>query len=67
MKYGFEKFNKEFAELNVFDWNKPAIKSYEKVGFKINPNESLQREINGKIWIALNMRIYRSEYEKTCR
>ena len=67
LKYGFEKFNKEFAELNVFDWNKPAIKSYEKVGFKINPNESLQREINGKIWIALNMRIYRSEYEKTCR
>ena len=67
LDYGFEKSNMEFAELNVFDWNKPAIKSYEKVGFKINPNESLKREINGKIWTALNMRIYRNEYKKTCR
>ncbi|AZZ59506.1 GNAT family N-acetyltransferase [Riemerella anatipestifer] len=67
LDYGFENSEKEFAELNVFDWNIPAIKSYEKAGFIINPNESVQREINGKIWTALNMRIYRQEYKKTCR
>ncbi|AQY20980.1 GNAT family N-acetyltransferase [Riemerella anatipestifer] len=67
LDYGFEKSEKEFAELNVFDWNIPAIKSYEKAGFIINPNESIHREINGEIWTALNMRIYRQEYKKTCR
>ncbi|MRM84307.1 GNAT family N-acetyltransferase [Riemerella anatipestifer] len=67
LDYGFENSEKEFAELNVFDWNIPAIKSYEKAGFIINPNESIHREINGEIWTALNMRIYRQEYKKTCR
>ena len=67
LEFGFKKSNMEYAELNVFDWNKPAIKSYEKAGFKIDSNQTLLREINGKIWTAINMKIYRNEYEKTCR
>ncbi|WKS95663.1 GNAT family N-acetyltransferase [Riemerella columbina] len=67
LDFGFQKTDMEFAELNVFDWNKPAIKSYEKAGFVINPNKSLKRTINGKSWTALNMRIYRKDYKKTLR
>lgn len=41
--------------LNVFDWNTPAIKCYEKAGFFVNPDKKLERTVNGKTWIALNM------------
>lgn len=42
-------------ELNVFDWNTGAIKCYEKVGFKINPLQVLERKVKGQTWKALNM------------
>ena len=42
-------------ELNVFDWNQAAIRCYEKVGFKINPNQKLERTVNGQTWTAINM------------
>jgi RimJ/RimL family protein N-acetyltransferase len=42
-------------ELNVFDFNIGAIKCYEKVGFTINPDKKLIREIDGETWTALNM------------
>ena len=42
-------------DLNVFDWNKGAIKCYKKVGFQINHEKSDEMLINGKIWTRLNM------------
>lgn len=60
----FNIFGKEIVELNVFDWNTGAIKCYEKAGFKINPDKKLERKVNGKIWIALNMIIDRIGYEE---
>ena len=42
------------VDLNVFDWNKGAIKCYEKVGFKINQNNSDKMTVNGNIWTRLN-------------
>ncbi|SHL27624.1 GNAT family N-acetyltransferase [Flavobacterium saccharophilum] len=42
-------------ELNVFDFNVGAIKCYEKVGFTINPDKKLIREVDGETWMALNM------------
>ena len=48
-----EKVNE--VDLNVFDWNKRAIKCYEKVGFKINPNKTGEMLVNGKVWTKLNM------------
>jgi RimJ/RimL family protein N-acetyltransferase len=44
-----------YLELNVYDWNISAIKCYEKVGFRINPNEIKYSEFDGKKWKALNM------------
>ena len=46
---------KRKIELNVFDWNVGAIKCYEGVGFRINPNKRLERKVNEKTWIAVNM------------
>lgn len=43
------------VDLNVFDWNKRAIKCYEKVGFKINPNKTGEMIVKGKVWTKLNM------------
>jgi RimJ/RimL family protein N-acetyltransferase len=61
----FFKFNKPVAELNVFDWNKGAIKCYEKVGFAINPNKVLERKVKDQTWLALNMTIDRHSYKQT--
>ena len=58
----FDIFNKTEAELNVFDWNKSAIKCYEKVGFVINPNKIFERKIKNETWIALNMVINKQHW-----
>ena len=51
----FQQLNQSRVELNVFDWNAGAIRCYEKAGFVINPNKKLERTVNGKTWIALNL------------
>ncbi len=51
----FTQLNVEKAELNVFDWNIPAIKCYQRSGLVINPGKTKERIVNGKIWTALNM------------
>jgi len=43
------------VDLNVFDWNKAALKCYENVGFRINPDQTNKMIVNGKIWTTLNM------------
>lgn len=42
-------------ELNVYDWNTKAIKCYEKVGFRINPEKFSTMEVKGNTWLSLNM------------
>lgn len=55
VEYCFEQLIVEKVELNVYDWNKSAIKCYEKSGFEINPNKISQIEVKGEMWISLNM------------
>ncbi len=43
------------ADLNVFDWNKGAIRCYEQVGFKINSECVNTQILDNDIWTALNM------------
>ena len=52
----------EEVDLNVFDWNKNAIRCYEKVGFKIDQNQTTTLEINNKQWILLNMKLKKKAY-----
>lgn len=54
----------ETVELNVFDWNIEAIKCYEKTGFTLNGNKFYNREINGKTWKAVNMKIEKAHWER---
>jgi RimJ/RimL family protein N-acetyltransferase len=51
------------VELNVFDFNIGAQKCYEKVGFVINPDKKLIREVEGKTWTALNMVLNLEEWK----
>jgi RimJ/RimL family protein N-acetyltransferase len=64
LEIAFNKFNKCEASLNVFDWNIYAVKCYEKVGFQINPERNLERHVNGKKWIALNMILNKCDWTK---
>ncbi len=60
IKFSFEHPTITMVELNVYDWNKAAIRCYEKVGFIINPNKKHVHEINGETWTAVNMTIARN-------
>ena len=61
VNYCFQSLNVESIELNVYDWNKSAIKCYEKSDFKINPNKISQIEVNGNIWISINMTLVKTK------
>ena len=64
LEFGFKNFEKNTAELNVFDWNVSAIKCYEKAGFEVNPDLKFERKINNQTWIAINMRIDKNKWQK---
>jgi RimJ/RimL family protein N-acetyltransferase len=62
LDYAFNTLKAESAELNVFDFNKSAIRCYTKCGFKMNAEKVKTTEINGNIWTLHNMRVNRSEW-----
>ena len=55
--HAFTELHASIIELNVFDWNIPAIKCYEKTGFGINTDKAALFEAGDKKWTALNMTI----------
>ncbi|AKK74648.1 GNAT family acetyltransferase [Chryseobacterium sp. P1-3] len=63
LRYGFGHFDKETAELNVYDWNTGAIECYKKVGFTIDPAVRNEAQIDQETWISLNMKIHRKTFE----
>ncbi|MDR7372679.1 GNAT family protein [Flavobacterium aquidurense] len=63
LQYILENRRERNIELNVFDFNIGAIKCYEKVGFVINPDKKLIREVDGETWTALNMVLNLEEWE----
>ena len=58
----FNQYEKQWADLNVFDWNLAAINCYQKAGFTLNPNKRLERKIKDQTWIAINMVITKEKY-----
>jgi len=52
----------EEAMLHVFDWNIPAIKCYEKAGFRINEGKTKSRQVKDKTWMALHMHLNREDW-----
>jgi len=65
LDYAFAHLNREKIELNVFDWNKGAIRCYEKVGFVLNPDKTLLRKVKDQTWTAINMTIDKTTYRKS--
>lgn len=63
LKYGFSHFDKETAELNVYDWNTGAIECYRKVGFAFDPDVKSEAKIDQETWVSLNMKIHRNTFE----
>ncbi|WP_371413714.1 GNAT family N-acetyltransferase [Virgibacillus sp. Bac330] len=64
INYGFEQLNLHRIELEVFDFNTRARKSYEKLGFK---QEGIRREVlfyDGEYHHAIMMSILKDEYLK---
>lgn len=51
----FKEFKYSLVELNVYEWNTPAIKCYEKAGFIINSEKSKSITVNGDVWNSINM------------
>ena len=64
LDHGFNVMNQELIELNVFNWNAPAIRCYEKAGLIKNPEKTMEFDTNGEKWIAFNMSIDRENYKK---
>lgn len=64
LEFLFEEYNVNKVKLGVFSFNKRAIKSYEKCGFKI---EAVQREVLfrfGTYHDGINMAILKEDYYK---
>ncbi|MEF9479102.1 GNAT family protein [Chryseobacterium sp. RRHN12] len=63
LRYGFSHFDRETAELNVYDWNTGAIECYRKVGFVFDPGVKSEATIDKETWVSLNMKIHRNTFE----
>jgi RimJ/RimL family protein N-acetyltransferase len=58
----FQDPNINEVDLNTFDWNTGAIKCYEKVGFKINHDNTGDMLVNGEVWKKLNLTLKREKH-----
>lgn len=63
LEYGFRHFDKETAELNVYDWNTGASECYKKVGFEIDPDVMSEVSIDDELWLSVNMKISKKTFE----
>ncbi|WP_223605490.1 GNAT family N-acetyltransferase [Chryseobacterium sp. OSA05B] len=63
LQYGFRQFDRETAELNVYDWNTGAIECYKKVGFEIDPDVMSEVSIDNELWLSINMKISKNTFE----
>lgn len=61
VEYGFNYLNLKNIMLKVFSFNKRAIKSYEKIGFKVLGKRTEDYYLNGKWYDEYFMEILRKE------
>ena len=63
LRFGFRQLNLNRVNLNVFEYNPRAIRSYEKVGFQVEGREQQWIAREGKRWDIIYMGILRREWE----
>lgn len=54
----------QMIDLNTFDWNKAAIRCYEKVGFKINDALTEPMIVDEHVWTKVNLVLKRENYQR---
>jgi RimJ/RimL family protein N-acetyltransferase len=64
LRYAFEDLGLERVNLSVFEFNDPAISSYEKIGFKKEGRISRAVRRDGGFRDAITMRILASEWRE---
>ncbi|MFP3599256.1 GNAT family N-acetyltransferase [Chryseobacterium sp. SIMBA_029] len=62
-EYGFSNFDKDTAELNVYNWNTGAIECYKKAGFEIDPTVMSEVYFEGEKWTSINMKMNVKNYK----
>ncbi len=62
LKFGFIKLNLNKIFLEVYEFNKSAVKLYKKIGFKIEGNLKNHSYKNGEYRNLLIMGIFRDEF-----
>lgn len=66
VKIGFNQFGLEKIKLNVYEFNKQAIKCYESVGFKKSLyREKMYLDSNGVWWNNFEMTLRKEDWLKT--
>ena len=62
LRYAFTELNLRRVSLNVFEFNERAIRSYEKVGFRLEGRERQVMQREGRRWDLIDMGILREEW-----
>jgi RimJ/RimL family protein N-acetyltransferase len=60
--HAFDRLDLNTLTLSVFDFNLPAIKCYEKIGFKQTALTPNAREVNGQFWNLITMELPRDHW-----
>jgi RimJ/RimL family protein N-acetyltransferase len=64
LRYAFNELNLRRVSLNVFEFNERALRSYEKVGFRIEGWERQVIKREGHRWDVIDMGLLREEWMK---
>lgn len=64
LRYAFTELNLHRVTLGVFEYNLRAIRSYEKVGFRIEGRSRKHLNRDEKRWDMIHMGILRAEWEQ---
>ncbi|MGD8406317.1 MAG: GNAT family protein [Anaerolineales bacterium] len=62
LRYAFTELNLRRVSLNVFEFNERAIRSYEKVGFRLEGRERQVMQREGRRWDIIDMGILKEEW-----
>ena len=66
LEFGFEELGLNRIGLGVFDFNKPAIKCYEKTGFTMEGTLRESAKVEDTYWDCHIMSILRNEWKRKC-
>ena len=64
LKFGFEELGLNRVALGVFDFNKPAIKCYKNMGFKLEGTLRETSKVGNSFWNCHMMSILRKEWQE---